>query len=98
MVLPNAVLAAYYARAGRADIVYSSQVGDSHICIPMCIGLFALFSAIRMPAQANMGIMVILGAGLLHLFFVSFMGRLPRLMGAVLTIAYGIFLYTGFIV
>jgi cation:H+ antiporter len=42
MVLPNAVLAAYYAWAGRADIVYSSQVGDGHICIPMCIGLFAM--------------------------------------------------------
>ena len=28
MVLPNAVIAAYYAWAGRADIVYSSQIGD----------------------------------------------------------------------
>jgi cation:H+ antiporter len=43
-----------------------------------------------------MGIMVILGAGLFHLFFVSVIGRLPRLMGALLTIAYGVFLYTGF--
>jgi cation:H+ antiporter len=82
MVLPNAVLAAYYARARRADIVYSSQVGDSHICIPMCIGLFAFFSVIQYAGpDANMGIMVILGAGLLHLFFVSFMGRLPRTHG-----------------
>jgi cation:H+ antiporter len=96
MVLPNAILAAYYAWAGRADIVYSSQVGDGHICIPMCIGLFALFSVIRVPAQMSMGIMVILGAGLLHLFFIVFIGRLPRTMGAVLTIAYGVFLYTGF--
>ena len=96
MVLPNAVLAAYYTWAGRADIVYSSQVGDGHICIPLCIGLFALFSVIRVPAQMNMGIMVILGAGLLHLFFVSVMGRLPRTIGALLTIAYGVFLYTGF--
>ena len=96
MVLPNAVLAAYYAWAGRADIVYSSQVGDGHICIPMCIGLFALFSVVQVPAQMNMGIMVILGAGLLHLFFVSAIGRLPRIVGALLTIAYGAFLYTGF--
>jgi cation:H+ antiporter len=96
MVLPNAVLAAYYAWAGRADIVYSSQVGDGHICIPMCIGLFALFSVIQVPAQMNMGIVVILGAGLLHLVFVSLVGRLPRLMGAALTAAYGVFLYTGF--
>ncbi len=97
MVLPNAVLAAYYAWAGRADIVYSSQVGDGHICIPMCIGLFALFSNIQVPAQATMGIMIILGAGLFHLFFVSVLGRLPRTMGAALTIVYGIFLYTGLI-
>jgi cation:H+ antiporter len=96
MVLPNAVLAAYYGWAGRADIVYSSQVGDGHICIPMCIGLFALFSVIQVPSQTTMGIMVILGAGLVHLFFVSVVGRLPRFMGALLTIAYGVFLYTGF--
>jgi cation:H+ antiporter len=71
-------------------------VGDGHICIPMCIGLFALFSVIQVPAQMNMGIVVILGAGLLHLVFVSLVGRLPRLMGAALTAAYGVFLYTGF--
>jgi cation:H+ antiporter len=96
MVLPNAVLAAYYAWARRADIVYSSQVGDGHICIPMCIGLFALFTVIQVPAQMTIGIMVILGAGLLHLFFVSVIGQLPRFMGALLTAAYGVFLYIGF--
>jgi cation:H+ antiporter len=96
MVLPNAVLAAYYAWAGRADIVYSSQVGDGHICIPMCIGLFALFCVIQVPARMNMGMMIILGAGLLHLLFISVAGRLPRYMGAGLTLAYGAFLYTGF--
>ena len=96
MVLPNAVLAAYYAWAGRADIVYSSQVGDGHICIPMCIGLFALFCVIQVPAQMAIGIIIILAAGLLHLFFISVMGRLPRLMGATLTLAYGVFLFTGF--
>ena len=96
MVLPNAVLAAYYAWAGRADIVYSSQVGDGHICIPMCIGLFALFAVIRVPEQMTLGILVILGAGLLHLFFVAIVGRLPRFVGALLTVAYGVFLYTGF--
>jgi cation:H+ antiporter len=95
MVLPNAVLAAYYAWAGRADIVYSSQVGDGHICIPMCIGLFALFAVVQVPARMNLGIMIILGAGLLHLFFISVIGRLPRTVGALLTIAYSIFLYTG---
>ncbi|MFO7715636.1 hypothetical protein [Desulfosarcina sp.] len=95
MVLPNAVLAAYYARARRADIVYSSQVGDGHICIPMCIGLFALFSVVQVSARMTTGIMIILGAGLLHLFFISLLGRLPRAVGALLTIAYSVFLYTG---
>ena len=97
MVLPNAVLAAYYAWAGRADIVYSSQIGDGHICIPMCIGLFALFAVIQVPDQMTVGILVILGAGLLHLFFVAIIGRLPRIMGALLTVAYGIFLYLGLV-
>jgi cation:H+ antiporter len=97
MVLPNAVLAAYYARAGRADIVYSSQVGDGHICIPMCIGLFALFAVIQVPAQMTPGILMISGAGLLHLFFVAVIGGLPRFMGALLTITYGVFLYVGWI-
>jgi cation:H+ antiporter len=96
MVLPNGVLAAYYAWAGRADIVYSSQVGDGHICIPMCIGLFTLFCVIQVPAQMTLGIVIILAAGVLHLFFISVMGRLPRFMGATLILAYGVFLYSGF--
>ena len=97
MVIPNAMLALYYAYRKRPAVVMSSQVGDGHICIPMCIGLFALFAVIQVPDQMNMGIMVILGAGLLHLFFVAVIGRLPRLMGAILTLAYGVFLYTGFL-
>lgn len=97
MVLPNAVLAVYYARAGRADIVYSSQIGDGHICIPMCIGLFALFCPIWIPGQATIGLAIIAGAGLLHLMFLSFMGRLPRIMGTALVLSYGFFLFTGFV-
>lgn len=97
MVLPNAILAAYYAWVGRADIVYSSQVGDGHICIPMCIGLFALFAVVQVPARMTIGIIIILGAGLLHLFFIAALGRLPRIMGAALTIAYGVFLYAGLV-
>ena len=44
----------------------------------------------------NLGVMVILGAGLLHFFFVAVVGRLPRWMGALLTAVYGVFIYTGF--
>ena len=95
MVLPNALLALFYARRRRADIVYTSQVGDGHICIPMCIGLFALFGQIRIPDYFNLGVLIILSAGVVHFFFVSFLGRLPRFMGLFLAIAYGFFLYKG---
>ena len=97
MVLPNALLAFYYARAKRADIVYSSQVGDGHICIPMCVGLFALFAPIHVPDYFNLGALLIIAAGLVHFAFVALLGRLPRAMGVVLVAAYGYFLYKGLI-
>ncbi|OHE89299.1 MAG: sodium:calcium symporter, partial [Verrucomicrobia bacterium RIFCSPLOWO2_12_FULL_64_8] len=46
MVLPNALLALYWGWKRRADIVYTSQVGDGHICIPLCLGLFALYQSV----------------------------------------------------
>lgn len=95
MVLPNALLALYYARAKRADIVYSSQVGDGHICIPMCVGLFALFKVIPMPGTFELGIVLILATALVHFIFIALLGRLPRFMGLVFTAAYGYFLYKG---
>ncbi len=95
MVLPNALLAFYYARAGRPDIVYSSQAGDGHICIPMCIGLFALFSTIQIPSFFHLGFLLILGSGLVHFLFVATMKRLPRFMGVALTGIYGFFMYKG---
>ena len=42
MVLPNGLLAFYYSAKGRSDIAYSSQIGDCHICIPLCLGLYAI--------------------------------------------------------
>ncbi len=97
MVLPNAFLALFYAHAKRADIVYSSQVGDGHICIPMCIGLFALFSQVRMPGHFNLSILIILGASLLHFLCIAILGRMPRWMGFLFTGAYGYFIYKGLI-
>lgn len=96
MVLPNGLLAFYYAGNRRADIVYASQLGDGHICIPMCIGLFALFSPMPIPAFFNTGIAIIAGAGLLHFLFIASIGRLPRYVGIFLTAVYGYFLYSGF--
>ena len=97
MVLPNALLALYYAHAKRADIVYSSQIGDGHICIPMCIGLFALFAPIDIPNFFDLGIVLIGAAGVVHFVFVALWGRLPRWMGLILTLAYGYFIYNGVI-
>ncbi|HRE18431.1 MAG TPA: hypothetical protein PLW86_15405, partial [Rhodocyclaceae bacterium] len=97
MVVPNALLALYYARAGRQDIVVSSQVGDGHICIPMCIGLFALFDTITVPAYFEAGIAIILAAGAVHFFAIALLGRLPRIVGFVLLAGYGVFLYRGLV-
>lgn len=97
MVLPNAFLALYYSRIGRQDIVLSSQVGDGHICIPMCIGLFALFHPVSIPASFEMGAYLILGAGAVHFLSVALLGRLPRLLGGGLVAAYAVFLYQGLI-
>jgi cation:H+ antiporter len=95
MVIPNAFLALYYAHAGRQDIVVSSQVGDGHICIPMCIGLFALMEPIAVPGFLQWGVWIILGAGVLHFLSIAIWGRLPRIVGFLLLAGYGVFLYKG---
>ncbi len=97
MVLPNAFIAMYYAYIGRQDIVLSSQIGDGHICIPMCIGLFSLFNTIQVPAFFQMGSYIILGAAAVHFLFIAAIGRLPRPIGFGLIGAYGLFLYQGLI-
>jgi cation:H+ antiporter len=95
MVLPNALLAVYYAATNRPEVVYTSQVGDNHICIPLCIGVFALYQTIAVPAFFQPGIYILLEATLLHFFFIAILGRLPRFAGWLLIAAYGYFLYTG---
>ncbi|MGZ3159745.1 MAG: hypothetical protein ACXU7H_11710 [Burkholderiaceae bacterium] len=95
MVVPNAFLALYYAHVGRQDIVVSSQVGDGHICIPMCIGLFALTQNIAIPHFFQLGVFVILAAGALNFLSIAMFGRLPRLVGVLLVAGYGVFLYKG---
>jgi cation:H+ antiporter len=95
MVVPNAILALYYTRIGRQDIVMTSQVGDGHICIPMCIGLFALFKPIHIPAFFQMGTLIILGAGAVHFLCITILGRIPRTVGVGLIGVYAVFLYKG---
>jgi cation:H+ antiporter len=95
MVIPNGMLAFYYAAVGRSDIAYSSQIGDAHICIPMCIGIYAVFSPMDIPAFFTTGIWILLGAILAHLFFLGTLGRLPRAAGALLAGSYVLFIVNG---
>ena len=98
MVIPNGLLAFYYSAIGRSDIAYSSQIGDAHVCIPMCIGIYAVFSPVKLPASFEIGVWVIMGATLAHLFFLGLFGRLPRIVGAVLTAGYAFFILNGTLV
>jgi cation:H+ antiporter len=95
MVLPNALLAFYYGWRNRPEIIYTSQVGDGHICIPLAIGLFALFRPLALPDFFQTGILLLIGAAALHFVFVALMGKLPRLLGFFLVGAYGYFVYRG---
>jgi cation:H+ antiporter len=95
MVLPNGLLAFYYAWRGNPEVVYSSQVGDGHISIPLCVGVFALYRPIHVPPFFNTGLVILLVAAMIHILFVAVFGRLPRIAGWVLTGAYLVFLYKG---
>lgn len=93
MVLPNAVLAFYYAYKHRADVVYSSQVGDGHICIPLCIGVFAIFKPMPLPDMFSQGLLFLAAAALVHLTCVVLLRGLPKLIAVGLLAAYGYSLY-----
>jgi cation:H+ antiporter len=96
MVLPNALLAFYYARKGRTEVVYSSQVGDGHICIPLCVGIGAFQTPILTPTLLGTGVAIISCAFLLHFVVVLVFGRLPRVFAWGLAVSYGWFLWRGF--
>ncbi len=95
MVLPNALLVIWYSARGRADIAYASQVGDGHICIPLCLGVFALLKPLPMPAVMETGVLVLVAASVLHFAFVAVWGGLPRWAGWLLLAGYGVFLWKG---
>ena len=95
MVLPNALLAFYYGWRKQPEVVYASQVGDAHISIPLCLGIYALYHTMAMPAFFQTGMLILLGATLVHMFFVAVFGRLPRFVGFALVVAYGYFLKKG---
>jgi cation:H+ antiporter len=97
MVLPNATLAFYYSFRGQPETVYASQVGDSHVSIPLCIGIFTLFQSMSLPAFFHEGMLILLAATMVHLIFVLALGRLPRYAGLALVAAYGLFVWKGFL-
>jgi cation:H+ antiporter len=97
MVLPNGMLAIYYGWHKQPATVIASQVGDAHVSIPLCLGVFALFRPLVIPPMFHTGILVLVGATLVPLFFVGVLGRLPRWVGFILVAAFGYFVYSGLI-
>lgn len=95
MVLPNGLLAFYYAWRGNPEVVYTSQVGDGHICIPLCIGIYALYRPLTAPASFEAGLNLLLFAAAFHFLLVAVWGRVPRFIGWCLVAAYLVFLYQG---
>jgi cation:H+ antiporter len=94
-VLPNGVLAFYYGWKRQPEVVYTSQVGDGHVCIPLCIGLFALCHPIIVPPFFGTGALILGAATIVHLVCVGCLGWLPRSIGWLLTAGYLLFLYEG---
>jgi cation:H+ antiporter len=95
MVLPNAVLAIYYGWKKQPEVVYTSQIGDAHVSIPLCIGIYALYHTMVLPKFFQASMFILLGATLLHFVFVALFGQLPRAVGWLLIAAYAVFLYKG---
>ncbi len=95
MVLPNALIAFYYGWKGRPEVVYSSQVGDGHVSIPLSVGVVALFQSIKVSHFYLASLWLLFIAALVHFLCVAFGARLPRWMGAFLVLAYLIFLLAG---
>ena len=95
MVLPNALLAFYYGARSRMDVVYTSQSGDAHICVPLCIGLFAVIQPVQSGAFLSQSLLILMGLCVAHLFFVVVAGRLPRMFAGLFLAAFGYFLWMG---
>ncbi len=95
MVLPNGLLAFYYGWKRQPEVVYTSQVGDGHICIPFCIGIFALFKPFAVPHSFTLGMELLAAATAVHFICVALFGQLPRIVALVLLAGYGIFVAKG---
>lgn len=95
MVLPNAIVAFYYAWRRKAEVVYASQFGDAHICIPLCLGLYASFAPMKLPENAGGGL-IFIGVGcLINLVSIALTGGLHRATAGILTFCYLLFFAFG---
>ncbi len=95
MVVPNALLAFYWGWKRRAEVVYTSQIGDGHICIPLCLGVYALLLPAKVPTAFSDGLALLLVAVIAHAFSLLIFGGLPRWLGAIFLVGYGWFVWTG---
>lgn len=95
MVLPNALLALYYGWRRKPEVVYTSQIGDGHICIPLCIGLAALLGEVHTPAMFSQSLILLGATVLVHFAAISRFGRLPRPAAILFTLLYVYFVRTG---
>lgn len=95
MVLPNALLAMFYGWRGRSEVVYASQVGDGHICIPLCLGIYAMLTPAAVPPIFLLSIRLLVLALCLHMAVVILFGRPPRLVGWLFLAGFGIYLWKG---
>jgi len=57
--------------------------------------VYALYHPVTVPAFFQVGLFILLGAAVFHFLVIALFGRLPRLMGWILIVAYGVFLYKG---
>jgi cation:H+ antiporter len=95
MVLPNAILAMYWGWKRRADVVYTSQIGDGHICIPLCLGLFAFTRPMSTSGFTEASLALLLGAAAAQAIFLILLGGLPRWAGGILIGSYGWYVWAG---
>jgi cation:H+ antiporter len=98
MVLPNALLALYYGAHRRMDVVYSSQVGDAHICIPLCVGLFAVLHPFVVGDFLLRSLFILMGLFCSHLIFIMIIPRYSRVFAALFVLVFCVFVWLGLFV
>ena len=95
MVLPNALLAIYYGSHRRMDIVYASQVGDAHVCIPFCVGLFVVMRPFQVGEFLLQSLFILMGLFLSHLIFMMMIPKFSRVFAALFIAVFFVFIWLG---